>query len=214
MKDYPYNILKEDKRAYEIMLLRDQCGSTFTDIAKKYAISVTTVSQSYNKTKIRQIRLYVNHIAVVLGHKDASQISEIFNKGFDCYQGWTYTSGYLEQKYKHILDEYRKGEPGMPVKFIKGIPPFKSRLNKNTIARVVKMREEQKTTYNAIAKKLGITPAKARQVYDSFYHKQVLVMLKELQNQAESHKEEMAMRDYYFQNYRTPKQRYDALTNK
>lgn len=67
MKDIPYSILKQDERAYEIMLLRDQYGNTFTDIARECEISVARVVQIYNKIKIKQIRLYINHIAVVFG---------------------------------------------------------------------------------------------------------------------------------------------------
>lgn len=36
------------------MLLRDQYGNTFTDIAKEYEISVTRVREIYNRTKIKQ----------------------------------------------------------------------------------------------------------------------------------------------------------------
>ena len=44
MKDIPYSLLKKDGRAYEVMLLRDQYGHTFTDIAKKFNRTATWVS--------------------------------------------------------------------------------------------------------------------------------------------------------------------------
>ena len=52
MKDMPYSELNQDKRAYEIMLLRDQHGNTFTDIAKEFEISPQRAIQIYNKLKI------------------------------------------------------------------------------------------------------------------------------------------------------------------
>ena len=39
LKEKPYSEVQEDRRAYEMMLLRDQQGKTFTDIAKEYEIS-------------------------------------------------------------------------------------------------------------------------------------------------------------------------------
>ena len=40
MKDIPYNTLKKNPQAYEIMLLRDQKGKTFTAIASAFQIDV------------------------------------------------------------------------------------------------------------------------------------------------------------------------------
>lgn len=168
LKDIPYSILKQNERAYDIMLLRDQRYNTFTNIAKEYEISVIRVTQIYNKIKIKQIRLYINHISVVLGHENTSQISKVFDNANKCYKDWSYVCAYLENKYKDILYEYRAGEPGIPMQFMESMPPFRPKLSKKTIARVIAMREVEKASYKTIAKELCMTQAKVKYIYESF----------------------------------------------
>lgn len=214
MKDIPYSVLKQNERAYEIMLLRDQHGNTFSAIAREYEISTARVMQIYYHLKVKQIRLYINHIAIVSGYSGSSQIRKIFQTAHDCYQDLTYACAYLEKKYKDVLTEYRNGEPGMPITFIKGIPPLKPKLSKVTTARIIEMREIEKASFVAIAKELRMTQAKARHTYDMFYHRQVLELIKTLQDQAKSKEEKDAIWEQYFRSYRTPKMRYDALTRR
>lgn len=213
LKDVPYSIIQQDERPYEIMLLRDQHGNTLTDIAKEYELSVTRTVQVYNKIKITQIRLYINHIAFVLGHEDISQVRKVFDAAYDCYQEWTYACAYLERQYRKILDDYRAGEPGMPLQFIKNMPPFRAKLSKKVITRLIEMREAEKASYISIANKLRVTREKAKHTYEWFYHKQVLEILKAKEKQIWGFDEKRALWDYYFKGYRTSKKRYDALTS-
>ena len=213
LEDFPYEILKQNERSYEIMLLRDQYDNTFADIAKKYKITVARVVQIYNKIKLKQIQLYIHHIAVVLGHDSISQVKKIYDDSYECYQERLYVCAYMEKKYKAILDEYRNGEPGMPRQFLKSMPPFKLKLSKKTIARVIEMREAQKASFVTIAKELRITQAKAKRTYETFYHKQVLELIKDLQERTESREEKQAIWDYYFRGNRSSKKRYDMLMN-
>ena len=131
LKDIPYSCLKQDGRAYKIMLLRNQHGNTFTDIAKECEISITRAAQIYNKQK-KQVQLYINHIAVTLGYENIVAVRNVYNAAHECYQNCTYACAYLEKEYKTILIEYRDGEPGMPAQFIKRMPPFKAKLILNT----------------------------------------------------------------------------------
>lgn len=211
IKDIEYSVLKENKRAYEIMLLRDQYDNTFADIAKEYEISVGRVRQIYIQIKIKQIRLYINHISVKLGHENTFQVRKIYNEAYECYQEWTYACAYLEKKYKDILDEYRNGEPGMSTQFIKHMLPFKAKLSKKTIERIIVMRENEKLSFIAIGKKLKITQSKAMRVYEWFYHKKFLELIKVLQEKTENQEEKRAIRDYYFRGYKTAKKRYDMI---
>lgn len=144
LKDTPYDVLKQDERAYEIMLLRDQYGNTFTDIATEFRISVTRVSQIYKTLKIKQIRLYINHVSVTLGYESISQVRKVYEEARECYQEHSFACAYLEKKYNDILTPYRDGEPGMPIHFIKSMPPFKPKLSKKAINRIVEMREVEK----------------------------------------------------------------------
>ena len=212
MKDMPYSELNQDKRAYEIMLLRDQHGNTFTDIAKEFEISPQRVIQIYNKLKIKQIRLYINHIAAVLGYESTLQVKNVFDNAYECYQDRTYACAYLEKKYEDILIEYRDGEPGMPTQFIRNMPPFKPKLSKKTVARVIELRDVEKASFVTIAKELRMTQAKAKHTYELFYHKQVLALIKALQEKAESKEEKENIWNYYFRRYHSSKKRYDMLT--
>lgn len=214
MQDISYSVLKKDKRAYEIMLLREQYENTFADIATEFELSVTRVTQLYRRLKIKQIQLYINHISVVLGYDSTSKVWQVYNEAKECYQDYSYVCAYLEEKYKDILTEYRNGEPGMPSQFVKGMPPFKAKLSENMIARVVEMRETEKASFITIGKELHITPAKAKRTYEMFYHTQVLKLVKALQDKAENVEEKQAIWEHYFRGYHSAKKRYDMLTKK
>lgn len=214
LKDIPYSLLKQDGRAYEIMLLRDQYDNTFTDIAKEFGISPARAVQIYNKIKRKQRGLYINHILFVLGHENTAQIRKIFDDVFECYQDKAYAYAYLEKKYSGVLTEYRGGEPGMPTRFLIDMPPFKPQLSQEAIARVIEMRESEKASFVAIAKELDMTQAKAKHTYDSFYHKKVLALIKELQAKARSSEEKRAIWDDCFKGSKSPKGRYDILIEK
>lgn len=214
LKDIPYSLLKQDERAYEIMLLRDQDDNKFTDIAKEYEISAQRIKQLYHNIKIKQKRLYINHIALVLGHENDTQIKRVYDDAYECYHEWTYACAYLEKKYKNILDEYRAGEPGMPTQFIKSMPPFKIKLSREIVARVIAMREVEKASYIAIGKELHMTQEKARHTYEWFYHLQVIELITALQEKASSYEDKEAIWNYYFSRYKSSKKRYDMLIDK
>lgn len=211
MKDIPYSKLKADKRAYDIMLLRDQYNNTFTDIAKDYEISFIRVKQIYKRIKIKQIRLYIRHISIALGYEHTSEIRKVFEDANECYQDFSYACAYLEKKYKKILDAYRAGEPGTPKQFIKNLPPLKRSLSKETISRMIEMRETEKATFAAIAKEMDITPEKAKYTYDNFYHQKVLKYVQALQQEAKSQDEMWAIWQRYFGKYRSAKKRYEMI---
>ena len=212
LKDIPYKVLTQNERDYEVMLLRDQYDNAFKDIAEEFGISIARVRQIHFNLKLKQIRLYIRHISMVLGHENCAEMIDVYNNAYECYQDLNCVCGYLEKKYKDILMEYRDGEPGMPPQFIRSLPPFRRRLNKKTIARLIEMRDVEKASFAAIGKELRITPAKAKRTYESHYHKKVLVLINALQEQAESEEEKKAIWRYYFEKYQSPKKRYDILT--
>ena len=213
LKDIPYSTLKQNQRAYEIMLLRDQHANTFADIAAACEISAARVAQLYNILKIKQIRLYINHIAMLLGHNDTSQVRRVYDDAYECYRERSYACAYLEKKYSDILTEYRDGEPGMPAQFVRHMPPFKPKLSKETVARVVEMRELEKASFVSIAKELRMTQAKAQHTYEMFYHKRVLALVKALEEKAESREEKDAIWARCFKGNKSAKKRYDMLVN-
>lgn len=213
-KDASYNVLKKNERAYEIMLLRDRHGNTFANIANAYGISKERAKQIYYKHKTRQLYLYLNRIALTLGHQTTDEVMKIYKQAEDCYQDIAYVCAFLEKKYKAILTEYRQGEPGMPPQFVRSMPPFRSKTSKKEVARIVEMREAEKASFTKIAKELRMTPAKARHTYDWYYHEQVVELLEALQEKAASKKEMADLWDRYFKNNYSPKRRYDMLTKK
>lgn len=70
----PHDVLLKNKKAYDIMLLREQNGSTFTDIAPKYKRSAARVTQIYARIKVKQTRLYRYYIAMIFGYEDDSKL--------------------------------------------------------------------------------------------------------------------------------------------
>lgn len=207
----PYSILKQDKRAYEIMLLCDLYGNTYSAVAGEYSMSVSGITRIYRLLKRKQAMLYISCISAALGHENTLQIEAEYNDAYDCYQDLSYACGYFEKKYKDILAAYRCGEPGMPPQFLKSLPPFRRKLSKKTIARIVEMREAEKASFIEIGKKLHITREKARYTYDWFYHEKTLAFNKAMHKKAESNEEKIAIFKNCFNNNLSAKKRYDKV---
>ncbi len=198
---------------YEIMLLRDQSGSTFESIAKVVQLSARTVRNTYYKIKFVQSRLYVSRIAMVLG-VDRSQIEAVYEQAMACYQDEQYACAYLEQKYHDILTAYRNGEPGMPAQFMESMPPFHLELDQETVARIIEMRDVENASFVQIGKKLRITRQKAKCVYDGYYYAQMVDLMRELEAKADCASEEWEIWKYCFKNNHSPKKCCDMLKKK
>ena len=212
LKDTPYSTLKQDGRAYEILLLRDQYGHTFSDIGKAYQISAIRARQIYSRQKYRQIRLYMQHIAFVQGHESMAGMEKLSLDAMECYQDAPYVCAYLEKEYGDILTAYREGEPGMPAQFIRSVPPLRAKFSDKTIARVIEMREGQKASFIKIAKELRMTQAKAERIYEMFYHKKLLALLR-VWNEKENDEAKTAYWESCLSKYQSAKKRYDFLVD-
>lgn len=211
LKFMPYSNLLQDKRAYAIMQLRDRYEGTYADIAQKYGITTERASQLYYRSKKKQINLYINQIAFSLGHEDIQQIRKVYDDALECYGNKEYACAYLEKKYRAILEKYRCGEPGIPLRFIQNMPPFQPALNRQMTARVVAMREEEKVTFKKIADELGITQAKARRIYSGFYHQKTLEILTAKAKAAKNEAERQAVWIKCFSGHKNAKNRYEEL---
>lgn len=212
MKDIPYSQLKQNQRAYAIMLLRDQQGQTFREIADTFGISLSMASKTYRNTKVKQIHLYIGHITAVLGLEDDSAVKKVFYDAMDCYHNCSCVCAYLEKNYADILTPYRSGEPGMPADVIQNLPPLKTHLNRKTVARIVAMREDGKASFAEIGQKLHLTPEKAQHTYEMFYHKKVYKLVKALQDKADTPAEKIALWETYLGSNGSAKKCYDMLT--
>lgn len=207
LSDIPYSKLKANKRAYEIMRLRDLCDNTFTAIAQEYGVSIATITSNYYRVKIRQLRFYINHLAIVNGHESTAEFRKLFYKVNDCYQDYKYVTAYFEKEYKNLLTEYRAGEPGLPESFLAQLPPFKEKWSKYIVSRVVKMREEEHRTFVAIGVKLKMTTQSAEHIYGHYYHEKLLALSKRItakNNLKDVHRK-------YFDLTRGSKKRYEML---
>ena len=140
-----------------------------------------------------------------LGTRTRRRSERSFTAPMPCYREWPYACAYLEKKYPKILAAYRDGEPGVPMRQIRDLPPYRSRLSGETIARVVALREEEKASYSAIARELRMTPEKAKHTYDWFYHRWALKLLAVLEENAGSHEEKAAVSNYYFTKFPSSK---------
>lgn len=215
--DIPYSTLQKDRQGYEILLLRDRHSRSFSAIARELGISAARARQQYSKIKVRQVRLYLRHISIALGHENTTQMRKIFFAAMECYQNYACACGYLEKKYGDILEKYRGEEPGMAEDFLNRIPPFKDSLSIKEISRLVAMREESKATFRAIGRELEITPEKARHTYEMVYHRKLLACVKQLQAQAQDERERREIWLHYLDAHGSAKTRYERLleeTNK
>lgn len=211
MIDIPYSTLQEDKIGYQILLLREQQNQSFTAIASQLGVSPARVRQQYTKMKVRQVRLYLRHIAVALGHDNTAQVRNVFSTAMDCYQNYPYACGYLDKTYGEILEAYRAGEPGTPQEMLEGLPPCPVKLGEKEVSRIVTMREEEKASFRAIGRAFHITPEKARHTYEMVYHHKVLEYVEGLQQQAKSWEERMEIWRRYLGGSMSAKRRYERL---
>lgn len=211
MIDIPYSTLQEDKIGYQILLLREQQNQSFTAIASQLSVSPARVRQQYAKMKVRQVRLYIRHIAIALGHENTTQVRKEFSTAMECYQNYPYACGYLDKTYGEILERYRAGEPGTPQEILEKLPPCPAELGEEEISRIVTMREEGKASFRAIGREFGITPEKARHTYEMVYHRKVLEYVEGLQQQARSWEERMEIWRRYFGGSMSAKRRYERL---
>ena len=211
MTDIPYSTLQEDKTGYQILLLREQQNQSFTAIASQLGVSPARVRQQYTKMKVRQVRLYLRHIAIVLGHENTAQVRNVFSTAMDCYQNYPYTCGYLDKTYGEILESYRAGEPGTPQEMLEKLLPCPVKLGEEEISCIVTMREEEKASFRAIGREFHITPEKARHTYEMVYHHKVLEYVEGLQQQAKSWEERMEIWRRYLGGSMSAKRRYERL---
>lgn len=214
LEDVKYECLKENPVKYEIMLLRDLYDNSYADIAKEYELSTQRVMQNYYQVKLRQARLYIQHLSIVHGYDNTTSFRELFNQAEDCYKDWQYAVAYLEKKYKTILDEYRAGEPGMPIDFLSKVPPLKKKWSNKMISEVIRLREVEKESYIEIGRKFNITKFKAESIYDYYYHRKFYAIIDDLKKKL-GEKKGNQICDYYHRerSWCKPKRRYDRICN-
>lgn len=213
LKDVPYDAIKKNQRAYDIMLLREQQGKTLAAIAKEYGVSPNRIREIYNKQKRKQARLYIVHIAQALGKETVGSIEKVYQQALDCYQDRVYACAYLEREYGDILTPYRQGEPGASQELIRSLPPLKPQLGQETVARIVEMREVESASFAQIARALDITRAKARHTYDWYYRQRVMELVQPLMDQARTQEERWEIWNRYLRNNASPKWQYEMLAN-
>lgn len=208
LTDKPYSKLKENERAYAVMLLRDQYDNSYKDIAKESGVSVSRVVGLYHQVKHKQLRLYALHLAIVHGHEDTSAFDSSYL--YDCYGDYKYISAYWEKEYSEILKGYRAGEPGHSDEFLAAmLPPIKE-IRDEMVQRIVFLREAKKT-FVEIGHEMKMTKEKTKDTYDRFYHIKWLAARDLVRKTYYDGKDDRDnLRDYYDQ-YRTPKKRLEGI---
>ena len=170
LSEIPYKNIMDNGRKYDVWVLRDVYENSFADIAKKYGVSVACVINNYEKILFLKMQYYINHLSIVQGYDGTAHFRKILSSAYDCYCGRKYTVAYFEKEYADILSEYRNGEPGMPERFLRDLPPLRIEFSKRTISSVIRLRETDGMTYVAIGKRLRMTKEKAEHLYNSYYH--------------------------------------------
>lgn len=211
LDDIRYSSLQKEQQGYEILLLRDHHNRSFAAIARELGLTSAQVRQKYSNMKVRQVRLYIRHIAIALGHENTTQMRKMFFAAMECYQNYACACGYLEKRYGDLLEKYRGGEPGMAEDVLNRIPPFRDSLSKREIFRLVVMREEEKATFQAIGREFHITPEKARHTYEMVYHRKVLAYVEQMQAQIGHEAEGWKVWQRYLAGNVSAKTRYERL---
>lgn len=166
----PYKKIIDSGRKYDVWVLRDVYDNTFVDIAREYGVSVACVISDYNRILSLKLDYYVNHLSIVHGYKDTIHFRKIWGSADDCYRGEKYIVAYFEKEYADILSKYRNGEPGMPERILRELPPLRNEFSKRTISSIIRLRETDGMTYTAIGKRLRMTKEKAEALYNYHYH--------------------------------------------
>ncbi len=109
LNDIPYKNIMKNERRYKVWLLHDVDNNSFAKIAKKYGLSVDTITSDYYKILSLKLNYYVNHLSIVHGHIDTTYFKKISLKAYECYRGMKYVLAYFEKEYAAILSEYRNG---------------------------------------------------------------------------------------------------------
>ena len=171
----PYNKLKENAQNYAVMLSRDVHENTFAAIAREFTLPRAKARQTYSKMKLKQLRLYAWHLAIVHGHENTNAF--LINAIYACYWDFGYTAAYFEKEYADILTEYRSGEPGMPARFIAALPPLITTVPAQTLERLIQMREVEKKPYPAMGRELLLSGTRTKREYEIYYHKKTMTLL-------------------------------------
>jgi len=170
LSEIPYKNIMRHNRKYDVWVLRDVYGNTFVDIAKEYGVSRGTIVSDYNKILFLKLSYYVNHLSIVHGYKNTTHFKEIWRTALECYCCMKYAVAYFEKEYTDILSEYRDGEPGMPERLLRDLPPLRNEFSKRTVSSIIRLRETNGMTYAAIGKRLRMTKEKAEELYNHYYH--------------------------------------------
>lgn len=209
LSDIPYKNIMDNGRKYDVWVLRDVYDNTFADIAREYGVSVGTVISNYEKILFLKMKYYVNHLSIVYGYENTVHFREIWRSALDCYCGRNYVVAYFEKEYADILSEYRNGEPSMPERILRTLPPLRNKFSRRTISSIIRLRETEGLTYAAIGKRLRITKEKAEDLYNHHYH----VLYYQLSEKIMEITGDMDLRDKYRKTFRvgSGKKRYDCL---
>lgn len=150
-------MIQYDKH-YQIVRLRVEQGKTYREISEIYHISNARAVQKYRLFLRKLAEAYIKYITEKT--EDADFQSHIEDVG-NFYWNNLYVIAYLEEKYKDILYDYRKGE--QPIFKIK-IPKF--RKISSSMKRKIKLaRDIEKKTFFSIAKDLDLTKEKVEKIY-------------------------------------------------
>lgn len=151
-------LMTQYDKHYQIVKLRVEQGKTYREISEIYHISNARAVQKYRLFLRRLSEAYVKYITEKT--EDANFQSHIKDVR-DFYWNNLYVIAYLEEKYKDILYDYRRGEP--PIFAIK-IPKFR-KISSSTKKKIEMAKDIEKKTFIRIAQELDLTKEKVEKIY-------------------------------------------------
>lgn len=211
LKAVPYDAIKKNQRAYDIMLLREQQGKTLAAIAKEYGVSPNRIREIYNRQKRKQARLYIVRIGA--GPWEGNR--RVDRKGLRAGPGLLSGPGLrLRLSGKGVRGHFNPLPPG-------GAGGFSGT---DTVPAAPKAPDgpgdggpdcgdagggERVLCPDCPA--LDITRAKARHTYDWYYRQRAMELIQPLMDQARTQEERWEIWNRYLRGSASPKRRYEML---
>lgn len=207
----PYKNIMDNKRKYNIWLLHDVYDNTFADIAERCGISVSTVRGDYEKILFIKMKYYIDYLSFINHCQNTEYYRQICGSAYECYRNIKYVVAFFEKEYTDHLSEYRNGEPGMPKRLLQDLPPLRTKFSARTVSSVIRLREINGMTYEAIGKRLHMTKEKAEKLYNYYYHNLYLQLSEKLMEITGDTDLRRKYRDTF--QVRSGKLKYDCLVN-
>lgn len=168
--------VEDNSLNYRILEMKLSQGKSYSEIANNFNRSKSTVRERYQTFSWSLYRCYLQYLESIGINIDSLDI-------INFYENISNSIAYLEKAYSEPLNIFRAGKPPVFLESVKDLVPYRKLSERqllNLEKKIVETRENQGRTFVDIGKKLKITTEKARRIYDFYYHKKVLEVIRRI----------------------------------